>query len=119
MVQDEVCEKRKYTVAELEAAELDAERRIPSNFPHRTGDRVSIWNKQGQRKIAGSAAPLLQNLKIYFRGRPECEVYKDQNAVARAFQENIGIHAGAIRTERHVSLWHKYKKTNLLATLLR
>ena len=54
----------------------------PSDDPGKV--RVSIWNTQTQRKVAGMAAPMQENLQRYLRDHSHCEVYTDQE-----FQEVV------------------------------
>lgn len=42
------------------------------------GERVTLWHKSDQRKVAGNAAPLRKNLEKYLKRHSHAEVYVDQ-----------------------------------------
>lgn len=63
--------------------------------------RVTLWNNNTKRKIAGKAAPMQKNLADYLHRHPECELYNGQDALLTAEEKRELIEA-----QNRIAIWN-------------
>jgi len=70
--------------------------------------RVTLWNTNTKRKIAGKAAPMEKNLQDYLQKHPECELYNGQDKLLTPDEKRQLIAA-----QNRIAIWNTEKQKRI------